>query len=135
MPVELDVGDSLGILSQPDRPRFDEVASLDDAGKARVEAVVAGLDDHGEPVAVGEPGELVIAGAGTGKTKTLIYRVAYLVELGCNPQSILLLTVTRKAASEMLKRVMSGCVMGSTPVLRCCKKNGTTEPRDPITLP
>lgn len=48
---------------------------------------------------------LVIAGAGTGKTKTLTYRVAYLVELGGNPQSILLLTFTRKAASEMLKRV------------------------------
>ncbi len=47
---------------------------------------------------------LVIAGAGTGKTKTLIYRVAYLVELGGNPQSILLLTFTRKAAQEMLKR-------------------------------
>lgn len=40
---------------------------------------------------------LVIAGAGTGKTKTLIYRVAYLVELGGNPQSILLLTFTRKS--------------------------------------
>ncbi len=50
---------------------------------------------------------LVIAGAGTGKTKTLIYRVAYLVELGGNPQSILLLTFTRKAASEMLKRAAS----------------------------
>lgn len=47
---------------------------------------------------------LVIAGAGTGKTKTLTYRVAYLVELGGNPQSILLLTFTRKAANEMLKR-------------------------------
>lgn len=47
---------------------------------------------------------LVIAGAGTGKTKTLTYRVAYLVELGGNPQSILLLTFTRKSAAEMLKR-------------------------------
>ncbi|MCL4538857.1 MAG: ATP-dependent helicase [Bacteroidetes bacterium] len=50
---------------------------------------------------------LVIAGAGTGKTKTLIYRVAYLVELGGNPQSILLLTFTRKAANEMLRRAAS----------------------------
>ncbi|MCL5266525.1 MAG: ATP-dependent helicase [Bacteroidetes bacterium] len=55
---------------------------------------------------------LVIAGAGTGKTKTLIYRVAYLVELGCNPQSILLLTFTRKAANEMLKR--AGALLKST---------------------
>ncbi|MGO9482133.1 MAG: ATP-dependent helicase [Candidatus Kryptoniota bacterium] len=50
---------------------------------------------------------LVVAGAGTGKTKVLIYRVAYLVELGENPRSILLLTFTRKAASEMLKRAAS----------------------------
>mgnify|MGYP006285763827 CR=1 FL=1 len=47
---------------------------------------------------------LVIAGAGTGKTRTLIYRVARLVEDGIPPESILLLTFTRKAASEMLRR-------------------------------
>ncbi len=47
---------------------------------------------------------LVIAGAGTGKTRTLIYRVARLIEDGVPPQSILLLTFTRKSASEMLRR-------------------------------
>lgn len=47
---------------------------------------------------------LIIAGAGTGKTRTLVYRVARLVELGHDPQSILLLTFTRKAANEMLNR-------------------------------
>jgi len=47
---------------------------------------------------------LIIAGAGTGKTRTLIYRVARLIESGYDPQSILLLTFTRKAANEMLKR-------------------------------
>ncbi|MHB1254309.1 MAG: UvrD-helicase domain-containing protein, partial [Candidatus Humimicrobiaceae bacterium] len=47
---------------------------------------------------------LVIAGAGTGKTKTLVYRVARLVEEGVNPENILLLTFTRKAAINMLKR-------------------------------
>jgi DNA helicase-2/ATP-dependent DNA helicase PcrA len=47
---------------------------------------------------------LVVAGAGTGKTRTLVYRVAYLVELGVNPESIVLLTFTRRAASEMLSR-------------------------------
>jgi DNA helicase-2/ATP-dependent DNA helicase PcrA len=47
---------------------------------------------------------LVIAGAGSGKTRTLTYRVARLVENGTAPQSILLLSFTRKASQEMLKR-------------------------------
>ncbi|MFH0989152.1 MAG: ATP-dependent helicase [bacterium] len=47
---------------------------------------------------------LIIAGAGTGKTRTVVYRVAYLVELGIKPDSILLLTFTRKAANEMMRR-------------------------------
>jgi len=47
---------------------------------------------------------LVIAGAGTGKTRTLIYRLARLIEDGVHPQSILLLTFTRRAAKEMLDR-------------------------------
>ena len=47
---------------------------------------------------------LIIAGAGTGKTRTLVYRVARLVESGYDPQSILLLTFTRKAANEMMNR-------------------------------
>jgi DNA helicase-2/ATP-dependent DNA helicase PcrA len=47
---------------------------------------------------------LVIAGAGTGKTRTLIFRLAYLVENNINPRSILLLTFTRKAAQEMMRR-------------------------------
>lgn len=47
---------------------------------------------------------LIVAGAGTGKTKTLVYRVAYLVENGIKPESILLLTFTRKSAKEMMKR-------------------------------
>lgn len=47
---------------------------------------------------------LVIAGAGTGKTRTLVYRVAYLVETGVEPDEIVLLTFTRRAAREMLTR-------------------------------
>lgn len=47
---------------------------------------------------------LVIAGAGSGKTKTLTYRVARLIEDGVNPKNILLLTFTKKAAQEMLSR-------------------------------
>ena len=48
---------------------------------------------------------LIIAGAGTGKTRTLVYRVAHLIERGVKPERILLLTFTRRAAQEMLSRV------------------------------
>ncbi len=47
---------------------------------------------------------LVVAGAGSGKTRTIVYRVAWLVEQGVRPESILLLTFTRRAAEEMLSR-------------------------------
>ena len=63
---------------------------------------------------------LVIAGAGSGKTRVLVYRVARLIDVGVDPASILLLTFTRKAAQEMLGRVglligpQSDRVMGGT---------------------
>ena len=47
---------------------------------------------------------LVVAGAGSGKTRTLVYRVAHLLELGILPENLLLLTFTRRAAQEMLWR-------------------------------
>ncbi|HMF55840.1 MAG TPA: UvrD-helicase domain-containing protein, partial [Pyrinomonadaceae bacterium] len=47
---------------------------------------------------------LIVAGAGTGKTRTLVYRVARLVETGVRPESVLLLTFTRRAATSMLMR-------------------------------
>ena len=55
---------------------------------------------------------LVIAGAGSGKTRTLVYRVAYLMQHGIPPEKILLLTFTRKAAQEMLWR--SGRLLNDT---------------------
>ncbi|GIW41142.1 MAG: DNA helicase [Candidatus Binatia bacterium] len=57
-----------------------------------------------EAVMAGEGPLLVVAGAGTGKTRTLVYRVARLVESGVDPGRILLLTFTRRAAGEMLRR-------------------------------
>ncbi|MDZ7757364.1 ATP-dependent helicase [Rhodohalobacter sp.] len=61
--------------------------------KAQLDAV---MHDNG-PV-------LLVAGAGTGKTRTLVYRVARLVESGTDPSEILLLTFTRRSAHEMLRR-------------------------------
>ena len=60
----------------------------------------------GQRAAVQAPdgAHLVIAGAGTGKTRTLVHRVAWLIEQGVEPQRIALLTFTRRAAKEMLER-------------------------------
>jgi len=52
-----------------------------------------------------EPVSMVIAGAGTGKTRTLVYRVSWLIENGTPPDQILLVTFTNKASREMLSRV------------------------------
>jgi DNA helicase II / ATP-dependent DNA helicase PcrA len=61
-------------------------------------AQLAGVISIDKPV-------LCIAGAGSGKTRVIVHRVSYLIETGKDPQSILLLTFTRKAANEMLQRV------------------------------
>jgi DNA helicase-2/ATP-dependent DNA helicase PcrA len=74
-------------------PRTLTINYKQDLNEAQYEAVTSVDGPH-----------LVIAGAGTGKTRTIVYRVAYLVELGVKPDHILLLTFTRKAAQEMLRK-------------------------------
>ncbi len=76
--------------------------------------------EQGAAAAHGDGPLLIVAGAGTGKTRTLVYRVAHLISRGIRPERILLLTFTRRAAQEMLARAerlvgaMSGRVHGGT---------------------
>lgn len=92
---------------------------------AFVETMQHWLEDLNPPqreaATYGEGPLLVIAGAGTGKTKTLAARVAFLVQGGLSPDRILLLTFARRAAAEMISRAermcgqtMAGRVWGGT---------------------
>ena len=64
------------------------------------------LNPQQRAVVKAAPGEiLVLAGAGTGKTRTLIYRVARLVQLGCPPERLMVVTFTNRAARELVSRV------------------------------
>lgn len=67
-----------------------------------------------EAVSYGDGPLIVVAGAGSGKTKTLAYRVAQLISSGINPERILLLTFTRRASKEMLNRAAQALGKDST---------------------
>ncbi len=70
------------------------------------ESILADLNEEQFAAAShAESALLIVAGAGTGKTTTLAHRVAYLIASGADPGRILLLTFTRRAASEMMRRV------------------------------
>ncbi|CDN49267.1 ATP-dependent helicase [Neorhizobium galegae] len=82
------------------------VAYLEKLNDAQRRAV-----EHGSDVPKGGPAGplLVIAGAGSGKTNTLAHRVAHLIVSGADPRRILLMTFSRRAASEMSRRVERIC--------------------------
>jgi DNA helicase-2/ATP-dependent DNA helicase PcrA len=88
------VGDELRIY--PRREREIARATRDFSAELNPEQLAAATHADG-PL-------LIIAGAGTGKTRTLVYRVAHLIDRGVPPERILLLTFTRRAAQEMLSR-------------------------------
>ncbi len=68
--------------------------------------ILSGLNpQQREAASHGDGPLLIVAGAGTGKTATLVHRVAWLIGQGIDPRRILLLTFTRRAAGEMLRRV------------------------------
>ena len=83
--------------------------------------VLDGLNDEQRQAAAHPSGPLlVLAGAGTGKTRTLVARAAWLCEQGMQPGRVLLLTFTRRAADDMLSRASararsaSGRITGGT---------------------
>jgi len=82
-------------LKRPDKPQKQyKVAYEDQLNHEQLEVVMAG-----------DGPMLVIAGAGSGKTRTLTYRVSRLIEDGVDPSDILIVTFTNKASREMLSRV------------------------------
>src|ERR1700752_4745002 len=96
---ELDLGKTL-----PVTPRTKLVLKRTSAGARAIDYEKELNEAPFKAVPTTEGPLLIVAGAGTGKTRTRVYRVARLVEIGAKPESILLLTFTRRAASSMWTR-------------------------------
>ncbi len=105
-------------MKDSERIRFEElkdiVLNIENAGSVGSESVRGEIEDRYtallnerqfDAVFTLDGPVLVIAGAGSGKTRTIVHRVAYMIEKGISPGSILLLTFTKKAANEMTARV------------------------------
>ncbi|MES2030703.1 MAG: UvrD-helicase domain-containing protein, partial [Pseudomonadota bacterium] len=82
-----------------------QTSYLDALNPEQRRAVEHGVFPPGDDNAPSAPPLLVIAGAGSGKTNTLAHRVAHLIVNGADPRRILLMTFSRRAASEMSRRV------------------------------
>jgi DNA helicase II / ATP-dependent DNA helicase PcrA len=88
-------------------PREYQLHSLPSVSTSSIDYRAELNDQQYEAVTSGPGPALVLAGAGSGKTRTLTYRVAWLLDNGVEPQNILLLTFTNKAARQMLGRVQA----------------------------
>ncbi len=97
----------LNVIADSIEKKHTEPATISkkDQGKYKVNYLSALNPSQLAAVLTTEKPVLVIAGAGSGKTRIIVYRVSYLIEKGVDAQSILLLTFTRKASREMLERV------------------------------
>jgi DNA helicase II / ATP-dependent DNA helicase PcrA len=105
----------ISIKRMPVRPGMSGQVSVSRDGTPKVQTATTYLDtlnpeqrcavEHGAAGGLPAPPLLVIAGAGSGKTNTLAHRVAHLIVQGADPRRILLMTFSRRAASEMTKRV------------------------------
>jgi len=89
-------------------PQPKKIIKLDRTSKGIPDHILKSLDEEQLDAVINSKGRsLIIAGPGSGKTRVITYKVAYLVESGVRPQEILLVTFTRRAAKEMIARAQA----------------------------
>src|SRR5262244_198645 len=113
---------SMHLLHDSGSPPTMTISYLDKLNPQQRRAV-----EHGGS-ALAEAGPLlIIAGAGSGKTNTLAHRVAHLIVNGADPRRIMLLTFSRRAAAEMMRRVerIARQVLGNSAVIDALTWSGT----------